>query len=130
MFFKIWNETYIRRDNILNGLEVGFYDEKTVPALEGIIVSNGVCRGYVMYACIGKGVRAPEFYKLLKERTRGTGYFNYQIGRSHIRRYRDQYSLIDLEGIYPLCECMRLSDYYARFDDSEYETFVKGLIMP
>ena len=128
MFYKIWNENYVRKDNILNGLEAGFYDENTVPALDGIIFSKGVCRGYVMHACSGKRIYAPEFYNLLKEKTRLTGYFNYQIGINHILQYRDQYSLIDLEGIYPISTCTSLSDYHAYFDDSDYEKFVRSLL--
>jgi hypothetical protein len=38
-YYKIWNPTYVRRDNILAAIESGFYDERTVPALQSTRVS-------------------------------------------------------------------------------------------
>ena len=47
-YYKIWNETYVKSNNIISGLISGLYDETTVPALKGLIFYNGYCRGYIM----------------------------------------------------------------------------------
>ena len=48
LYYKIWNETYVKRNGVVSGLLSGLYDETTVPALVGLIFWEGVCRGYVM----------------------------------------------------------------------------------
>lgn len=52
LYFKVWNPTFIRRDNILTGIDIGFYDELTT--LEMV----------------------EEFYRLIKQRSARTGYFH------------------------------------------------------
>ena len=47
-YYKIWNESYVKSNNIIAGLLSGLYDETTVPALKGLIFYNGYCRGYIM----------------------------------------------------------------------------------
>ena len=37
LYYKIWNETYVKSNNIISGLLSGLYDETTVPALKGLI---------------------------------------------------------------------------------------------
>ena len=51
LYYKIWNDTYIRKNTIIEAFELGFYDKELLPALEGIIFWEGVCRGYVMKEC-------------------------------------------------------------------------------
>ena len=38
LYYKMWNPTYIRKDNILKGISNGFYDIETTPALMGTIL--------------------------------------------------------------------------------------------
>ena len=37
LYYKIWNDTYIRKDGVKLGIDCGFYDETTTPALESLI---------------------------------------------------------------------------------------------
>jgi len=104
-YYKVWNDTYIRRNNILSGIASGFYDDDTCPALYGLIFWNGVCRGYVMEECENYDKLDDSFYNLIKERTANTGYFTYDFCEQHVKKYNGKYTLIDLEGIYHL-------DYY------------------
>jgi hypothetical protein len=129
LYLKIWNPTYIRRDNILAGIDVGFYDEKITPALVGLIFHKGICRGYAVKMCTRNWGRKLDnhFYDLIKEKSEITGYFSYQFSRYHIMRYKKCLNLIDLEGIYPIENLHSLTKYRSRFDDKKYETFITGL---
>jgi hypothetical protein len=129
LYLKIWNPTYVRRDNILAGIDVGFYDEQSTPALVGLIFHKGICRGYATSKCSHYWTRQWEdrFYKLILEKSAKTGYFNYQLSRYHVMRYKGQPSLIDLEGIYPIGELHELTKYRSRFDDTKYEQYIAGL---
>jgi hypothetical protein len=128
LYFKIWNPSYVRQSHLRKGIESGFYDEITTPALQALICSNGVCRGYIMRKCVPNRDKDPRFDRAILDRTVRTGYFAVQYSRFHTMRYGTQYSLVDLEGIHPLTELPKLETYYnAYFDDPEYESFVVDL---
>ena len=127
-FYKIWNPAYVRRDNILAAIESGFYDERMVPALYAVVFHNGVCRGYVMHE--GKtrqDALNDEFRDFVLLRTRQTGFFAVQFARCHTMVYKNKWSLLDLDGVYPIEAFPRLSQDHCRFEDSAYEKFVAGL---
>lgn len=129
LYLKIWNPSYVRRDNILAGIEVGFYDEQTTPALMGPIFHDGVCRGYVTNGCTRYWGRRWEagFYRLIQDKSAKTGYFSYQFSRDHVMRFKNQPSLIDLEGIYPVGDLPALATYHGTFDDERYQGYIAGL---
>ena len=128
LYLKIWNPTYIRRDNILAGIDVGFYDDQITPALVGLIFHRGFCRGYVVKKCTPNwGAGVDELFDLIKEKSEQTGFFSYQFSRYHIMRYKNRLNLIDLEGIYPIRDLPLLARYQSRFDDRNYEDFITGL---
>jgi hypothetical protein len=127
LFYKVWNPTYVRRDNILAAIEAAFYDEQLVPALSAVIVHNGLCRGYVMKQGLVDEVLTPAFRDLVYSRTRQTGYFNVQFGCRHTMQYRGTASLFDLEGAYPIHEYPILWKYHCRFADPDYEKLVAGM---
>ncbi|WP_221249214.1 hypothetical protein [Desulfuromonas versatilis] len=126
VYLKIWNPTHVRRDNILQGIDSGFYDEQTTPALKSVIFHRGVCRGYVMGKC--RPVRSlslnERFFSLIKARTRTTGFFHAQFNPSHVMKYGGSYSLIDLEGIFPIDALPCLHKMKCYFDYKDYEDFV------
>jgi hypothetical protein len=128
-YFKIWNPTYIRRDNLLKALEAGFLDEQTTPALSGLIVHKGLCRGYVMKECKPdlKLSLNESYYKLIKEKSKYTGFFHIQFSPCHVMKYEGRFSLIDLEGIFPLSELDKMPEYFCYFDYKDYEDFITGL---
>lgn len=124
-YLKIWNPTYVRRDHILRGLESGFYDETTVPALQAVITAGGICRGYIMHKCKPLRERDPDFHNWILEKTARTRLCFVQYSRYHAMRHGTRFSLIDLEAIHPLVELPTLtSKYHCFFDDPEYERFV------
>ena len=124
-FYKIWNPTYVRRDNILAAIESGFYDERMVPALYGVIFHKGLCRGYVMHeGRIDREALTDEFRDFVFLRTKQTGFFAAQFARCHTMIYKDKVSLLDLEGVYPIDSLPRLSQCHSRCEDSAYENFV------
>lgn len=128
LFYKIWNPSYLRRDHILRGVESGFYDETTTPALQALIFSRGVCRGYVMLNCTPSRKKDPDFDRRIIQKTLQTGLFAVQYSRFHTMRIGGGLSLIDLEGIHPLDELPDLySAYHCFFDDREYERVVIDL---
>ena len=127
LYAKIWNSTYVRCDNIVHGINAGFYDDQTTPALAGLIVHKGVCRGYLTRPCRPSYVFDPSFYALIKERTSRTGLFTYQFSPYHVMRYGDRNTLIDLEGIYAIGDLSKMSGLHCEFDYSDYERFVSAL---
>jgi hypothetical protein len=128
LYYKIWNPTYVSRDNIVAAVEAGFYDERTVPALQALVFHKGLCRGYVM----SEGDLRPEacddeFRALVYARTVETGYFAIQFGRNHTMVYGGRPGLLDIEGVYPLEALPRLPDYHSHMDDTAYARVVASL---
>jgi len=127
LFFKIWNPTYVRRDNILGAIEAGFYDERTTPALEALVFHDGVCRGYVMRSGVPCQKLDADFFELVKHRSEDTGYFNVQFSAGHTMLCDNKISLFDLEGVYPIAEYGRMEHHRAVFDNVDYERHVAML---
>ncbi len=92
LLYKVWNPTYARRGNILDGLESGFYDSTTAPALVALSFEGPVCRGYVMEECTTYGKVPRAFYERVKEKTAQTGRFHYDLTGCNIMRFGDRYS--------------------------------------
>src|SRR5437764_1167437 len=97
LYYKIWNPSYIRRDHLLRGIESGFYDESTTPALKALIYANGLCRGYATRKCLPNRKKDCDFFRHIVDRTVQTGFFAVQYSRYHTMRYGERYSLVDLE---------------------------------
>jgi hypothetical protein len=129
IYFKIWNPTYIRRDNILKAIEAGFLDETIAPALSGIIFHKGSCRGYVMYESESdwKLELDDNFYEEVKQKSIDTEFFHIQFSPCHVMKYNGKFGLIDLEGIFPLCELPNMTGYHCNFDYKDYENFITDL---
>jgi hypothetical protein len=127
LLYKVWSPTYARCGNILDGLESGFYDSTTAPALVALIFEGPVCRGYVMEECTKYGKIPRAFYERVKEVTAQTGRFHYDLTGCNIMRFGDRYSLIDLESVYPLSEAANLDAHHCRFAYKDYEKFVMSL---
>ena len=123
-FYKIWNPSYVRRDNILSAVEAGFYDDRTTPALDGLLICRGICRGYVMRIGVPNRRLNPDFFDLVAARTRETGYFQVQFSASHTMLCDGQASLLDLEAVWPLADYPR---FRSDFENHDYERFVAKL---
>jgi len=127
LYVKVWNPTYVCRDNVKRGVEAGFYDEMTVPALVGLLSENGICRGYVMRACKPNRTLDTAFYELVKLRTIETGLFHVQFSRYHMMKFGSGFSLIDLEGLFPVSALGDIRLSQCRFDSDDYAEFVARL---
>jgi hypothetical protein len=127
LYLKLWNPAYFRCATIVRGIEAGFFDQATTPALVGVITHKGVCRGYIMRRCTYHRKIEAAFQHLIRQRTRQTGLFLLQYCPHHIMRYGGRYSLVDLEGIYPLQELPVIVYYGTRFQDCDYARFVYQL---
>ena len=102
LYYKIWNDTYIRRNTITDAFELGFYDTDILPALKGLIFWEGICRGYVMEECEKYGVLEDDFFNDIKKRTNDTYMFAYDLCPNHIFKFNGKTTIIDLEGVYKL----------------------------
>ncbi len=104
LYYKIWNDTYVRRDTVSTAFKSGFYDSELLPNFEGLIFWEGVCRGYVMRECEKYGVMEDSFFNDIKERTKNTNMFAYDLCPNHVFKYQEKLTIIDLEGVYSLEE--------------------------
>lgn len=127
LYFKIWNPDYVRRDNILMAMDAGFFDDKTTPALKGIIYHQGLCRGYIMEECkqIYTHHLNQKYFELIKTRSRETGLFHIQFSPCHVMKYKRWFSLIDLEGVFKISEFPHLHKMKSYFDYKDYEKFIE-----
>ena len=123
-YLKIWNQNHVRRDNVLEAIKAGFYDESTASALAALIFHKGVCRGYITDACKLTYRRDNEFYEILKKKTTACDYFAIQFSRYHAGIYNGKYSLIDLEGVHPIQDLPEMPTLHSFFDDNDYGRFV------
>ena len=104
LYYKLWNETYIRKNNVITGFLSGFYDMELVPSFVGFIFWEGVCRGYVTKGCDEYNQVDDNFYQKIKDRTEKFGYFAYDFCPQHIYKFEDKLTLVDLEGIYHMSQ--------------------------
>jgi len=135
LYYKIWNDTYIRKNTIVDAFESGFYDLEMLPALKGIIFWEGVCRGYVMEECEKYGELEDDFYNDIKKRTTNTNMFAYDLCPNHIFKFNGKTTIIDLEGVYQLNQYHIKKDEHhslgipGRFVEHEpYEDYIKSLV--
>ena len=94
LYYKIWNDTYVRRNTIVEALELGFYDDKILPALKGLIFWEGICRGYVMNECEEYGLLEDDFFNNIKKRTNDTNIFAYDLCPNHIFKFNGKTTII------------------------------------
>ena len=129
LYYKIWNETYVRKDGVKTGLDSEFYDEDTVPAFVGLIYYDGICRGYITKKCEECKDDITSFEDVIKNKTKETGFFVYDITDKHIMKFGDKFSLIDLEGVCPLSEYEDIANdrFHASFSSENYRKFVHEL---
>lgn len=130
LYYKVWDISYVRRDNILDAINAGFYDESTVPALKGLLYYEDICRGYVMAHVHETTKDSDRFFHLIKQKTIDTQYFYFDYCDKHIMEYDGKFSLIDLEGIYHMSELNNFlnHDYYSSFADEKYKEFVCNIV--
>jgi len=134
LYYKLWNDTYVRKNTIIEAFESGFYDEQLLPAFKGIIVWEGVCRGYVMEECENYGIMDVNFFDDIKTRTQNCNMFAYDLCPNHIFKYKGKTTIIDLEGVYNLNEYeTKTKEHYSlgipgRFVEYEpYEKYINKL---
>lgn len=139
VFFKVWNHTYVRKNNLLDAFHCGFY-EGLIPAFRGVIKQNNVCRGYVMNRCEKPDNQEELFQDILekiKERTKKTGLFSYDLQKRNVLIYEKKPCLVDLEGVYPLKEYERLKKEHEALGignadsfvtNKEYDMFIQSLL--
>ena len=130
LYYKMWNPTYIRKDNILKGISNGFYDIETTPALMGTIFYEGICRGYIMKQVKRINNPSDKFYNIIKQKTLSSGCFYFDYCEKHIMSYNNKPCLIDLEGIYPISELKNFLNhkYNSSFADNNYKEFVCSIV--
>jgi hypothetical protein len=126
-YVKIWNPRHVRRNAILEALDVGFYDESTASALSALVFHAGVCRGYVTHECDLAYRDDDDFFCAIKDKTADTGYFAIQFSSNHAGTYNGRYSLFDLEGVHPIRDLPTMPSLRAVFDHPEYCRFVTAL---
>jgi len=135
LYYKIWNETYIRKNTIPIAIESGFYDEKLLPSLVGLLWWEGTCRGYVMKECDSYGEIDDNFFEDIKKRTEKTNLFAYDFCPNHIVKFNGKTTIIDLEGVYSLNEYqLKKEEHHSvgipgRFVEYEpYENYINEIL--
>jgi hypothetical protein len=127
LVYKLWNPSYIRSENILQAVERGLYHAGTTPALRGIVVHRGFCRGYVMARCTPCRRIDAAFVLRFWEATRASGVFAEQYRRSHVMRIGAACSAIDLEGVYPTADYPDRVRPDVNIEDPDYAALVARL---
>jgi hypothetical protein len=67
------------------------------------------------------------FFNTIKEKSFSTGYFHIQFSPCHVMKYNGKLSLIDLEGVFPICDLPWTKMIQCYFDFKEYEEFIACL---
>ncbi len=101
LYYKVFNKDFVRRQNFIDALKVGFYDRLS-PALVGIIYDGDDIMGYVTTAGeIADFKRAKkEMMKIMVEVIKETNFFYFDFVEANIIVLEDgQMSLVDLESV-------------------------------
>jgi hypothetical protein len=124
VYVKVWNPSYVRQNTLPAALEASFLAPDTTPALRGIVTSDGLCRGYVMAECRRRVKMSWRFFQLICRRTLESGFFAVQFSPAHTLRLKGRFSMIDLEGVYPLEKLNLVQEHYSAFAYRPYAEFV------
>ena len=79
LYYKVWNETYVRKDTIPQAFHLGFYDKELLPSLVGLLYWENVCRGYVMKECQEYGEMDFDFFEKINFILVYQNYLSYQV---------------------------------------------------
>lgn len=129
LYYKLWKPEYVRSKNMLDAYNAGFYD-KLSPAFVSIIMDGDDCVGYIMKTTIPNILtETSDFFELLLEETKRTGWFYYDWIPDHLMQYDSNPTLIDLESVYPISELENVlnNKYNCKFRNPEYKEFVWNL---
>jgi len=142
-FVKIWDAHFWRCPYFLQGLKIGFYDEKNTPLI-AIIYDKGRCRGYVTRAgttlCRSeltdggtflpiKNQKSPAyigFYHDLLKRIKSLGYVYIDLTPSNIVLENHKIKIIDLEPLLPISKVER-SFFFNRSYPPDYRSYIRKL---
>lgn len=141
LFYKVWDVDNMHVDKFLHAIRCNFFDNNLIKCFYGIIFdTNKKCRGYIMH----KGSETdknifdiPELYDLLKLKIKETSLFHDDPVSRNIVKYFDDYSLIDLEEIYPIDSIVLHNnvphvkmkhDMLYKIKPTEYANFLWGYI--
>ena len=137
-YYKIFDHDYCRRQNFIDALNVGFFDE-IAPALTGLIMDGDEIIGYIME----RGRPMPqqelaarkEFNQKLIDLVTKTGMFYYDFVKQNVIKTDDKLpSIIDLESVYPLYELYQIDRHNAVVKPDSYfkklETIWKENLRP
>ena len=137
-YYKIFDHDYCRRQNFIDALNVGFFDE-IAPALTGLIMDGDEIIGYIMER--GKPISQQElaskkeFNQKLIDLVTETGMFYYDFVKQNvIKTYNKLPSIIDLESVYPIHELYQIDRHNAVVKPDSYfnklETIWKENLRP
>tara|TARA_B100000287_G_scaffold129129_1_gene121214 strand:- start:652 stop:2076 length:1425 start_codon:yes stop_codon:yes gene_type:complete len=134
LYYKVWNETYVRKDTIPQAFHLGFYDKELLPSLVGLLYWENVCRGYVMRECQNYGKIDVDFFEKIKQKTKESNLFAYDFCPNHIVKFNECTTLIDLEGVYNLNEYKQKEKEHFRLgipgrfvEYKPYDDFIKSI---
>ena len=118
VILKIWPKNYIRGEYFHQASEKGFFDDMVdYSSIQVIMDDKGICRGYSMRK--GEELTKDErndkntlehFSMRLLEKVKETGFFYYDLDFSNLKRFGNEYCLIDLDSIYPFNEYQEWRD--------------------
>jgi hypothetical protein len=102
LIYKLWDKTFLWKDNIVEAIRVGYYGPLLTPGLLGVIVDDDAeVRGYVMYKCQQLNHRNDftRMLELLEEQRKVYGMtFNDPL-KQNVGTYKGRITLFDLENV-------------------------------
>ena len=132
-FYKTFDKDYCRRENFIKAYEAGFFDE-VAPALDSLIIDGDEVIGYKMKRGtplsrteyqFNEDVRSVSLYQKLIELAREKKMFFYDFVPINIIILGDgsqtnDWSLIDLESVYPIEELYMIDRHNAKVKPDFY----------
>ena len=113
-FYKIWAKDYINNEAFTYAIQNNIFDNDLILPLQSLIFDKEyICRGYITYKSILENNldihEIPSLFNKLKKNIERTQFMLVDPGGGGIRnsncnivKYKNQYTLIDYECIYPL----------------------------
>lgn len=113
-FIKLWPKEYVRSIYFLKAFESGFFNFITNKKIhiEPLFKDENDkkdkhCCGYLMSKCIECEINEEKenyFISILLENAKKYNYFYYDLYKSNIMKFNNEYCLVDLDSVYPLDE--------------------------
>ncbi len=114
LYYKIWEKEFIHNEKFTNAMKNNIYDNDLILPLKSLIFDKEyICRGYITHGgeLSDKNIcDLPELFEIYKKNVLRTKYIISIPKSDNIIRYKNKYTLIDYDIVFPINKIRNISE--------------------